>query len=681
MVDDAEILAVFQEESATRLDRMVETLLALEAKRPSPGAIDSLFRDAHSIKGSAGMLGLREAGTIAHAIEDALQDARERESFATDLADPLLRATDALRNVIFDGAGVDDSAIARLLAATSRSHAPAPVRDGAVEDPAVGVRNGCHAGGADTALVNGAAPLVEAPVRAEATAPPRPSPRPSIRTSTETVDRLLDVVGETVQHTRRLEHLLTTGERQDERVQEELGRGELLLDELQDSVIQMRTLPLSSITSGFPRAVRDLAIANSLEVELEITGAETRLDRVILEGISEAIGHLLRNAVAHGIEAPDERERAGKPACGRLALRAEQRGSLVAIELSDDGRGVAPELLAQVGDGRPLADLLAQAGVSTATTVTDVSGRGVGMDAVKAYAESLGGGLQVASEPGVGTTVTVMLPMTLALLRVLLLDRGGQIFALPLTSVEEVLIVSDTQSLGGSASIALRGRSITLADLAQIVGAKISVLPEPPAAVVVSSFGRRIALLCDRIVEEQEVVVKSLGALLSGVSGYLGAAILHDGTVALILDPAAVVKTEAGARGSIAGAPDRLASKVLVVDDQFTVRELQRSILEAAGYRVATARDGRDAIASLAAEGDVGLIVTDLDMPEMDGIELLRHVRADAERSTLPVVVVSGRGSTQDRQRGVDEGADAYIVKDEFDQRTLLDTVARLLAP
>lgn len=681
MVDESdELLAVFREESTTRLDRMVETLLALEAGRPPPDAINLLFRDAHSIKGAAGMLGLPAARTIAHAIEDALQDARDRATFAADLADPLLRATDALRSVIFDGAEVDDAALAGLLAATRRADEQGRAHDAAPEHRDVESRNGGHAERSDLAALNGAPAQVEVALPSEAAAPPR-TPGRSIRTSAATVDRLLDVVGETVQHTRRLEHLLTGGERRDERVQEELGRGEVLLDELQDSVIQMRTLPLSSITGGFPRAVRDLAIANAIQVELEIDGAETRLDRVILEGISEAISHLLRNAVAHGIEAPDERERAGKPACGRLTLRAEQRGSQVAVELSDDGRGVAPELLAQVGDGCSLADLLARAGLSTSAEVTDVSGRGVGMDAVKAYAESLGGGLEVVSEPRVGTTVTVILPMTLALVRVLLVERGGQLFALPLTSVEEAITVNDTLTLGGDAFIELRGHSITLTDLAQVVGAGASVLPDRPAAVVVSSFGRRIALLCDRIVEEQEVVVKSLGPLLSGVSGYLGAAILPDGKVALILDPSAVVKAQAGGRGSIASAPDRLASKVLVVDDQFTVRELQRSILEAAGYRVATACDGRDAIASLASEGDVGIIVTDLDMPEMDGIELLRHVRADAKRSMLPVVVVSGRGSAEDRRRGIDEGADAYIVKDEFDQQTLLDAVARLLGP
>jgi two-component system chemotaxis sensor kinase CheA len=626
---DPELLEVFSEEAIERIDRMVETLLALESGHAAPDAIDSLFRDAHSIKGSAGMVGMDEVHAIAHRIEDALEGPRDEGVFPPALADTLLRQTDELRRaVVGDG------------------HAP---------------------------------PADEAEAEPELA---QPQERRSVRMSTDKVDRLLDAVGETVLHSRRLEHLLTddSAAGDEERLESELGQGELLLSELQDSVIQMRTLPLSSISGAFPRAVRDLAAAHDKQVELEISGADTQLDRMILDGISESISHLLRNAIAHGLEPPQERTRAGKPPSGRIELRAGQRGGLVAIEVVDDGRGVPAELIAKAEGGLTLADVLAEAGFSTAEEVSDVSGRGVGLDAVKAHVESLRGSLEVSSEPGRGTTVTMLLPLTLALLRVLLLERGGQLFGLGLPSIEEVVTVDQTMSLVGRQSIEIRGRPVPLADLADLIGGTAPELPERPDAVIVSSSGGRVGVICDRLVGEEEVVVKSLGALLGDVPGYLGAAIMGDGSVALILDPATLVRRQAGGPARLQVAEGPVTSKVLVVDDQFTVRELQRSILETAGYRVETARHGREALAMLTGSSDVELVLTDVDMPEMTGIELLRAIRADQRNFALPVVVVTGRAGEADRRLGMEAGADAYIVKEEFDQRTLLDTVGRLLA-
>jgi two-component system chemotaxis sensor kinase CheA len=628
-VPDPELLEVFSDEAIERIDRMVETLLALESGHAAPDAIDSLFRDAHSIKGSAGMVGSDEAHAIAHRIEDALEGPRDEGVFPPELADTLLRQTDELRRAV--------------------------VGDG-------------HATPAEEAEPE--------PERAQ------PQERRSVRMSTDKVDRLLDAVGETVLHSRRLEHLLTddSAAGDEERLESELGHGELLLSELQDSVIQMRTLPLSSISGAFPRAVRDLAATHDKQVELEISGADTQLDRMILDGISESISHLLRNAVAHAVEPAEERTRAGKPATARIELRAGQRGGLVAIEVVDDGRGVPAELIAKAEGGLTLADVLAEAGFSTAEEVSDVSGRGVGLDAVKAHVESLRGSLEVSSEPGRGTTVTMLLPLTLALLRVLLLERGGQLFGLGLPSIEEVVSVEQTMSLVGRQSIEIRGRSVPLADLADLIGGTAPELPERPDAVIVSSSGGRVGVICDRLVGEEEVVVKSLGALLGDVPGYLGAAIMGDGSVALILDPATLVRRQAGGPARLQVAEGPVTSKVLVVDDQFTVRELQRSILETAGYRVDTARHGREALAMLTGSSDVELVLTDVDMPEMTGIELLRAIREDPRNFALPVVVVTGRGGEADRKVGMEAGADAYIVKEEFDQRTLLDTVGRLLA-
>jgi two-component system chemotaxis sensor kinase CheA len=644
----AELVQIFREEAAEHLDGMVACLLAVEAGQASGDTTDTLFRHAHSIKGSAGMVGLQEAGAIANAIEDVLEAARESGALTPVLTEPLLHATDALRHAVAGERGVAPAAVEALAVGATKSTPPAKG-----EPPAEN--------GQDVARSH------------------------SIRVAAHKVDRMLDAVGETVLHHRRLEHMLDGAPRAaGEAVAQEVDRGERLLEELQETVLELRMVPLSSITSSLPRAVRDLAAAEGKQVDLKITGAETQLDRVLLDGMSEAITHLLRNAVAHGIELPDVRERAGKPRRGELELHAEPRGGQVAIEVRDDGGGVAVEALAEGARRGSLVDVLAEPGFSTAEGVSDLAGRGVGLDAVKRQVESVGGSLAIDTEPGRGTSTTLLLPVTLALLRVLIVKRGAQRFGLPLASVSEVVAVEQVMMLGGRPSILVREESLRLCDLAPVLGMAAPDLPEVSRALVVDATNGRLAVACEEAIGEQEVLVKPLGLPLTGESSYLGAAILGDGGVMLVLDPAHLVRQASRASsaahvGAAATREARQAPKVLVVDDQFTVRELQRSILRASGYRVEVACDGREALDALGAKGDFDIVVTDLQMPEMDGMELLAAIRADPDRSSLPVVIVTSRGSEEDRRRGAEAGADAYIVKDEFDQQALLEIVKRLV--
>lgn len=671
MTADEQVLQIFREECHERLDRIQENLLAVEAGQGGPQAIDALFRDAHSIKGNAGMVGFDEVRLIAHAMEDLLGTARDQGVLDRELVEPLLQATDAVRRGTSGERGVAADAVERLamLSASPGAGNGAERADGRPSRPANGA--GPDPGASSE---SGVAPASPTPPTTGATA----AERGSMRVATTKVDRLLDVVGETVLHHRRLEHLLET-EGGEQGMEEEFGRGDNLLDELQDAVIQMRTLPLSSITGPFPRAVRDLAMAQGKELELSIVGSDTQLDRVILDGISEAIAHLLRNSVSHGIESPHEREQAGKPRRGRVELRAEQRGGTVAIEVADDGRGVAAEVLAQAREQGSLTDVLAQPGFSTAANVTELAGRGVGLDAVKTHVESLGGSLEVSSESGAGTRTVMLLPLTLALLRVLLLERAGQRFAIPLGAVQEVVVVGERSSLGGTPSIHLRDESVALADVAELIGAAAPDLPERPPAVVISSSQHRVAIMCDRLHGEEEVVIKGLG-VLSAIGGYLGGAILGDGRIALVLDPAYIVRLRSRGRIAVpAPAETRAATRVLVVDDQFTVRELQRSILETAGYGVVTASDGREALAMLQADREIALVVTDIQMPEMDGFGLLEAIRSDGRLGSLPVVVITSMSSAEQRKRGAELGADAYIVKEDFDQQALLETIGNLV--
>jgi two-component system chemotaxis sensor kinase CheA len=329
-------------------------------------------------------------------------------------------------------------------------------------------------------------------------------------------------------------------------------------------------------------------------------------------------------------------------------------------------------------------ETLTRAGFSTQDGVTELAGRGVGLGAVRAHVEALGGGLEIESEPARGARITLLLPLTLAVLDVLLVERGRHVFGLPLSSVDEAIAVESTLSLVGKPAVEIRGSTVSLVDLAAAVGADAPAPGRNPSALVIEASGRRAAVLCDRLLGEQQVVVKSLGPLLTSLPGYLGAAILGDGRIALLLDPSFVVRAEAARASSGAAVASKAAAeerrKLLVVEDSFTVRELQRSILEAAGYVVETARNGKEALDRLSADAGIELVVTDVDMPEMDGITLTREIRSQPERSSLPVIVVTSRADPDDQRRGIEAGADAYMIKRGFEQQTLTETVARLLA-
>jgi two-component system chemotaxis sensor kinase CheA len=672
---DQEIYELVRQEGSDCLQRMESNLLALESGKAGPEQIDAILRDAHSLKGSAAMVGWRELTRLASAIEDRMEQAREHGALPTEFTDPLLRAVDALARGLQDESAIDPQLHEELAALEPRvddEPASSPPEDAgpSTEDEVPSAEH------ERTSTEEERAPAERAPIEGSAN-----GRAPAIRIPAAKVDRMLDVVGETVLYHRRLEHELGATLDDGRHSSDILDMGERLLDDLQDSVVEMRTLPLSTITARFPRAIRDLATQEGKEAELAISGADTQLDRVILEGISETIVHVLRNAVAHGIEPPEQREAAGKPRTGLITLHADQRGGMVAITVADDGRGVSPDLLARVEEGRSLADILAETGFSTAEVVSDAAGRGVGLDAVKLHVESLSGALEVRSNTGAGTEVTLLLPVTLALMQALLFEWDEQPFAVPMSSVARVLAVTETTSLGGRRSLDLEGEAVPLTDLGTLIGAVAHEMGERPPALVLTSPGRRLAVACDELRGEEEIVIKSLGPLLGGVAGYLGAAILGDGRIALVLDPTHLLKAplQAVARERAPSAPGRQPRKVLVVDDQFSARELQRGILETAGYSVQVAQNGRDALRKIAETADLDLVMTDVQMPEMDGFELLEAIRADRGHGSLPVVVVTTLGDEQSRKRGAEAGADAYVVKQDYDQDALLETIDHLV--
>lgn len=755
---DPELIQLFTDESNSRLDEMDTALLAVEAGNADPDALGELFRNAHTIKGAAGLLGYDDIRTLAHVMEDVLAVIRERGEFPPDLVPPLLRGTAALRSQVA-GSGADDEGLAEELAACREAllagngaaasqpalsgepspaagsalpadgappapagppgipaapPAPAPSRPAVPASPAAGqpsyTQPAPPAPAAPIPTAKGPGPAATRPATTgpanpgpattgpatvgPATVGPaaterRPAAKPAaagggqgrtLRVPADKIDNLLDLVGEVMQNRRRMSHALEAEADASPELADMLDAGERMLAELTDSAVGMRLLPVSAITGPLPRAVRDVARGEGKEVEFVVTGADTELDRVILEALSEPLTHLLRNSVIHGIESPDERRAAGKPTSGVIELRAVPRGGLVEIVVSDDGRGVSQELMEQARGEGSLADLLARPGFSTASQVTDLAGRGVGMDAVKSQVQALGGSFGVRSEPGQGMSVILLLPLALALLNVLLFERGGAVFGVPLAAVEEVVSVTPVLTLEGRPTLDVRGRPLPVSDVAVLIGAKAPPQPVPPPGLIVSASGHRVVVSCDELRGEEEVVVKPLGPLLDKLEGYLGAAILGDGRIALLLEPSTLIRgrdhTTAAAR---AVRPQAGPPKILVAEDSFTVRELQRSILEAAGYQVTTARDGAEALETVGRDPEIALVLSDLEMPQLDGLGLTRAIRADPARSSLPVVIITSRGSDEDRRRGIEAGADAYMSKQGFDQQALLATVERLV--
>jgi two-component system, chemotaxis family, sensor kinase CheA len=477
----------------------------------------------------------------------------------------------------------------------------------------------------------------------------------------------------------------------------------LVIDNLEQEIKRLRMLPLSTITSSFPRMVRDLAKQSRKEAVLITIGGETELDRRILEGIKDPLVHLLRNAVDHGIETPDRRRALGKSRTGEITISAEQYGKEVVIRISDDGAGLDLEAIrhAVSRQGRKDAATMTEAelleaifslGVSTSRMITDISGRGVGLNVVRNNIENLQGRIQVDYKPGSGTSFTLTLPLALTGTRGLLIRSAGQLFVAPITSVERTLSVrpEDIFTLEGRDTIEYNGRPVTLvrlSDLLELPDRPISDNKRFPAIVMVVAE-RRMAFLVDELTGEQEVVVKDLGKQLARVAGIAGATVLGNGEVVLILNAADLMKLAVSFHKSSLledfqqeTTPDvvRSAKCILVVDDSITTRTLEKNILEAAGYNVKIAMDGYEALAIVRSADRPDLVVTDIVMPRMDGFDLTKNIKEDPQTSSLPVILVTSLDSPEDKERGIEVKADAYIVKSSFDQVNLLETIEQLI--
>jgi two-component system chemotaxis sensor kinase CheA len=478
-----------------------------------------------------------------------------------------------------------------------------------------------------------------------------------------------------------------------------------LVDNLLENMKKVLMLPFSVLLETFPKLVRDLAREQGKEVDLMIQGGEVEIDRRILQEIKDPLLHLVRNSIDHGLEPPGERVRKNKPARGQISITIAQKdSSKVEICVMDNGSGIDPEKVkvAAIKYGclspdeatnlksEEASKLVFRSGISTSPIVTNISGRGLGLAIVQEKVEKLGGALLLENHPDAGTTFRLVLPLTLATFRGTLIQVGQRTFVIPTANLERVARVKldDVKTVENRETIPLNGRSIVLVSLAAVLGlpaAEAGGKSENFLTVLVLSAGeKRVAFQVDGVVNEQEILVKSLGKQLSRVSNIAGATVLGSGEVVPILNISDLLKS---AEKSNAGFGSKLFEQkdhaeqiksILVAEDSITARTLLKNILELAGYQVKTAVDGVEGFSALQ-EGNFDLVVSDVEMPRMNGFDLTARIRADKRLTEMPVVLVTALESTDDRKRGIDVGANAYLVKSSFDQGNLLELIRRLI--
>jgi chemotaxis protein histidine kinase CheA/CheY-like chemotaxis protein len=550
------------------------------------------------------------------------------------------------------------------------------------------------------------------PVPSEPPAGPRHDP---VRVEAGKVHDLLAVVGETEIEARRLERrtrdlsalaaaILSAGndparlagvvaaiEELRESTEDHAGR----LSRIRDHAAGLAMVPVGQLTARFPRLVRDIAGRTGKRVRLVVEGADVELDKQVLDAVSDALGHLVVNAVDHGCDAPKDRLLAGKDEQATVHVRVRGAGGSVTVEVLDDGAGIDEQAVraaahragVAVPDGpltaHALLSVLCTPALSTREEVTETSGRGVGMDAVRSAVEAVGGSLAVTTSLGQGTAFSVTVPVTLGVLHCLLVRVGEERYALPVHAVVETLSLRGVEQhdIAGAPAIVREGAPLPLLDLAAALGADAD--PCNRRGVLVVRRGERLlGWTVDALEGEAELVVKDLGNFLSGrlpaTAGIGGASIDEHGRVLCVLDLRELPLPVAGGAAHEAAPAARPKPRVLVVEDSVGVRELERAVLTSAGYEVDTAVDGLDGAARLSGR-PYDLVLTDIEMPGLDGIELTRRIRAAAGWEAVPIVVMTSLGSDEDRRAGLSAGANAYLLKSEFDQADLVDTIRRLV--
>jgi two-component system sensor histidine kinase and response regulator WspE len=744
---DASLLELFSLEAEAQTQVLSAGLLALERDPTQADHLESCMRAAHSLKGAARIVGVDAGVSVAHVMEDCLVSAQEgRLRLSPEHIDALLQGTDLLMRI------------------ATPHHAPSPadidayvLRMAQLLDPSAAV---AAAPMAELPLEAPVTPQEPAPAVVEPPAPsaPRKSQRTGengervLRVTAERLNSLLDLSSKALVETLRLKPHLATMQRlkrmqnnslralenlnvhlkdqalslearealEDARrllaqSQQLLVERNVELDEfawqasqraqvLYDTALACRMRPFADVLTGQVRMVRDLGRDLGKQVRLEIEGEKTQVDRDVLEKLEAPLTHLLRNAVDHGIEMPQQRLLAGKPAEGLIRLRASHQAGLLVLQLSDDGHGVdlekvrrsiierqlsPPETAAQLSE-EELLTFLFLPGFSLRDRVTEVSGRGVGLDAVQHMVRQLRGAVVLEQTAGEGSRFHLEVPLTLSVVRSLVVEVGDEAYAFPLAHIERMcdLQPEDIVQVEGRQHFWHEGRHVGLVAASQLLQRPASQNSGQTLKVVVIRERDAIyGVAVERFVGERTLVVLPLDQRLGKVQDISAGALLDDGSVVLIVDVEDMLRSvdkllDTGRLERIARHGEQTAEasrkRILVVDDSLTVRELQRKLLLNRGYDVAVAVDGMDGWNALRSE-DFDLLITDIDMPRMDGIELVTLLRRDNRLQSLPVMVVSYKDREEDRRRGLDAGADYYLAKASFHDDALLDAVVELI--
>jgi chemosensory pili system protein ChpA (sensor histidine kinase/response regulator) len=481
-----------------------------------------------------------------------------------------------------------------------------------------------------------------------------------------------------------------------------LGRQARLASEIEDKLMRLRMVPLASLATRLHRTVRNVAEQRAKQVELVLEGEATELDKTVLESMADPLLHILRNAVDHGIEAPEVRQARGKPPQGSIRLRAFHEGNQVVLKISDNGAGLDPDKIRSVAVRRAiltsadaaqlseedLFSLIFLPGFSTTLEVNEISGRGVGLDVVKAHVHKLKGTLAVTSQRGQGATFTIRLPLTLAITKALLVKAHQEIFAIPLDGIQQILRLEkeDMDQIGQQPVLRLGGRVYPLMFLGKLLGlrqpADESVRRAP--VIILNLGSRQVALVVDHLLGGREIVIKNLGSHLRQVKGVSGATLLGDGRVVLILNPPDLVGEVVQPRVPVRALPapvaaSREALTVMVVDDSPSMRRVVSTMVKKAGWRPVAAKDGLDALETLHQSTHLpDLLLLDIEMPRMDGYELLSTLKAQEAYANIPVVLVTSRAGEKHRRKALDLGASGYVIK-PYQEQALLNTIRQLV--